>query len=212
MRRRRSFGSRRTKRSVGWIDGITAFTTGGTNLQSRLISMAPLTTGSTTQAAAISVTLTEDLQSHGGEDAVLERIRGRFLLWNARQNVPTSPAAVVGGFVMRVVLAATDVIDPSTSTVAPDLYLDSAGLGRDNILWYRDVLVSGSNLTGTGGTGAAETSTINDFWFDIDVRAKRKLQNDKQIVIWFQTQVAALTPNLDFRMLGGMRTLLKRPR
>lgn len=213
MRFRRGFrrGGFR-KRAKGWIDGVTAYTTGATNLQSRLITMAPLQVGSTTQSAAISVVIPGDLQLHGGEDAVFTRLRGRLLFWNARQGVPSTPAPVVGGFPIRVVVAQTDVLDGTGASVAPENYLDSTGLGRDNILWFADTLVSGSSVLGTGTTATAETSTINDFWLEFDVKVKRKLQVDFNITLWFQTQIAGLGANLDFRLVGGLRTLLTRPR
>lgn len=177
--------------------------------------MAPLGTSTrdaSIQSAAIRLTVTEDLQSHGGEDCVIERCRGRMLFFNARQNTGATPAPIVGGFICRVVLADTEVTDQAAGLVAPDEFLTSEGMGRDTILWYRDVFVTGSSLLGSGTTGVAEASTFQDGWFDIDVRAKRKLQSDRQLVMWFQTVVAGLTANFDFRLIGGLRMLLKRPR
>lgn len=164
------------------------------------------------QTAAIDVVLQNDMQMHGGEDCVLERMRGRFLLFNARSGVGGTPASVTGGFVVKCVIALTEVVDDTTSLLSPTPFVDSQGLGRDNILWQRDVLVSGTTILGSGSSVAGEFDTLNDYWFEIDVKAKRRIQENQTIILWFQTVIGALTPNLDFRMVGGLRTLLKRPR
>jgi len=213
MRFRRRFRRGfRGKRSVGWITGLSGLQSGATNQTSRLISMAPVQTGSVVQAAAIRLVTESDLRDHGGEDAVLERIRGRLLFFNLRQDVGATPAPVVGGTFARVVVVQQDVVDEASGGPLGVDYTTPESLGRDNILWTKDVLISGSNTTGFGTTGTPESSTINDFWFDIDVVAKRKVQNDREIFIWVQTVIAGLTPNLDFRLAGFVRLLLKRPK
>jgi len=213
MRFRRRFRrGGRGKRSVGWITGLSGIQAAPTNQTSRVITMAPLVTGSTTQAAAIRLVNEEDIRDHGGEDCVLERIRGRLLLFNLRQNVSATPAPVVGGTFLRVLVVQQDVDTEATSGLLGVDYTLPESLGRDNILWTKDVLVAGTNVTGVGSTGISETTTINDFWFDVDVIAKRKVQRDREIIIWFQTNIAALTANLDFRLAGHLRLLLKRPK
>jgi len=210
--RRRARRGFRGKRSVGWITGLSGIQAAPTNQTSRLVTMAPLFTGSTTQATAIRLVNEEDIRDHGGEDCVLERIRGRLLFFNLRQNVSATPAPVVGGTFCRVVVVQQDIDTEAASGLLGVDYTLPESLGRDNILWTKDVLIAGTNVTGVGTTGVSETTTINDFWFDIDVVAKRKVQRDREIVIWVQTNIAALTPNLDFRFAGFLRLLLKRPK
>lgn len=210
MRRRgRLFGARRGrfKRSVGWIDGFSGFD--GTN-QARGVSMVPIVTGSSIQGAAIRLVAETDIRDHGGEDCVLERIRGRFFLFNGLQGVGGTPTAAA--FPMRVLVVQQDVVTEATGSILGVDYTTAEGLGRDNILWSQDVIVSGSSIY-SGFLGAnTDVTTINSFWTDIDVRAKRKVQIDREITLWFQTPIGALTPNLSFRFQGLLRMLLKRPR
>lgn len=214
MRFRRGFRARRRRASVAWIDGVPGFSLAG-NSQSTLVTMSPLGSAApytNIQSAAIRLVNSTDLSEHGGEDAVFMRARGRILLFNARQGVGGTPAVVAGGFALRIVIAQTEVIDETSGTVSPTPFVDSSGMGRDSILWYHDTLVSGSNVFLSGGTGTAEASTMNDNWIDIDVKAKRRVQKDREIFMWFQTMIAGLTPDLDFRLVGGLRMLMKRPR
>jgi len=208
FRRRRSF-SRSRKRSVAWIDGLSGFQT-ATPIQVRVLTFAVVNAAvPNTYGVAIGLTTDADLSLHGGEDAVIQRIRGRLLLYNGLVNAGAGPVA--GSFFVRVVVAQSD-ITPAGATFPAD-FTTSAGLGRDDILWTRDLLVSGTAILGNGTGVAAETSTLNDFWFDVDVRAKRRLQSGRQLVLWFQsTALAAGTVPVSCTMAGGIRLLMKRPR
>lgn len=206
MRRRRRYAGKR--RTVAWIPGPTTFDA-GTNASSRLISLTPLVTGSSIFAASLALTDDTDLSMHGGEDAVLTRVRGRLFFTDGRVNVGAGLAA--NGFQLRVAVVQTD-ITPALAVTPLDL-TTSAGLGNDNILWHGDVICSSGTTTGVG-TGLDALASAQDGWFklEVDVRAKRKLQTDRQVIIWFQTVCAAGATGADFRLRGGLRSLLMRSR
>jgi len=203
--RRRRFGMRRVKRTVAWIPGLSAMNT-ATPVQSRALTLAQVNAAvaPNTWGAAILLTSDTDLSLHGGEDAVIERIRGRLMFFGLTQE-----GAPLGGFA-RVLIAQQDVTPGGQ--VMPIDYTTSDGLGRDDILFVKDILVSGTTVVANGTGTATETGTLNDFWFDVDVRAKRKIQSGRQLVLWFQmVDQAAGTPGT-VTMAGGLRMLLKRPR
>lgn len=205
---RRRFKSARRKRSVAWIPGITTFDTGVAATNSRLVALAALSAAvPNTWGVALAVTDDTDLSMHGGEDAVLTRIRGRLFFSDGRVNSGAGLAA--SAFQLRVAVTQTD-ITPALA-VTPFDFTTSAGLGNDNILWMDSVLVPSVVTTGAGTN--IDTVDWEHFQLDIDVRAKRKLQSDRQVVLWFQSVFNGGTVTaVDFRLRGGLRSLLMRSR
>lgn len=208
MRRRgRRLGSRR--RTVAWIDGLSGLTT-ATPVQVRTLPFTALAGAANTFAAAVALTADADLSLHGGEDAVMTRMRGRLLLYGGRLN-PATPGAA--SFFARVLITQRDVTPGAN--VAPLDFTTSAGLGRDDILWSRDVLISGTTVVGAGTAAATETSTLNDYWFDVDVKARRKVQAGYHIFLDVQTVAlggGGANQPVDCLLAGGLRMLMMRPR
>lgn len=208
MRRRRfGFGARGfRKRSVAWIPGFNTFDDSvAIGDASRLLTFTRVETGFQTFGAAVQLTSDTDLSLHGGEDAVFQRGRGRLLLFNGQRNDGGGLAATP--FFCRIIVAQTDTTP--VGNVMPFRFTSGALLGNDDILWYRDVYCT--NATGFVDT-VNPTITLEDHWFDVDIKARRKLQSDRQIVMWFQAVVPAATTALQCRVVGGIRLLLKRPR
>lgn len=200
MRRgfRRGFGRR--KRSVSWTPGITELQT-TVPLQTRTTTFAILSGGSNTYAASFALLGDSDLQLHGGEDAVVVRIRGRLRLYGAR--IATDTASPLFA---RIVIAQMQV-NEAGSVDAID-YTTQTGLGRDDIMWCKDILIGATTLN-------ASTTPMDcdpGLWHDIDVRAKRKLASGWVPSLWIQTCKAGANVPQDFQLAGGLRTLLMRPR
>jgi len=204
----RRFVSRRgRKRSTSWIASLTSYDSVAAT-SNRLISLAAVPgAAANVWGAVIGLVVPSDLPLHGGEDAVLTRIRGRLGFVEARVNSGAGLAAF--GYQIRVVVVQTDWVPPAV--VSPFQYTSSAGLGNDNILHMQDVVAS---PTAIGAVGAGYENMVGNFeqWLELDIKAKRRLQEDRMIAIWFQTILPGTATGGDFRLLGGLRTLLMRPR
>lgn len=204
MRRwRRRGGSR--KRTVSWIDSITTFAA-ATPDNTRLIGLTNAGFPANVFGATIGVVIASDLPKHGGEDAVLTRIVGRLGFMEGRRDAGAGPAAA--GFPIRVVFAQ---VASNAVGIFTDDFTTSSGLANDKILLCRDTVVPG---TAIGGAGAGFELNVGQLtgWLDIDIKVKRKVTEDMQIILWFQTVLPAGTVGADFRLLGSLRTLLMRPR
>lgn len=205
--RRRSFRGARRKRSVAWIPGFDTHDQAA-GLNQRVIGLTQLSAAAAnTFGAAIAMTDDTDLSLHGGEDAVIERIRGRLFFTDGTLNSGAGNAA--SSFQVRVVLAVNE-ITPGGATMPFD-FCSSDGLGNDSILWMDDVIVPSTVTTGVG------TGMDNVFWTGravlVDAKATRRLQSNNQLVLWFQRVVpAGGTVASGFTLRGGLRMLLKRPR
>jgi len=199
---------RAKKRTVAWVDGFSSMDT-TVPQQVRPVVFAVVNAAvANTLGVAVQLTVDADLSMHGGEDAVIQRIRGRLLLAGglagAAGGVPTS-------FPVRVLIVKADVT-PAGGAMPSD-FTTSAGLGRDNILWTKDVLCTGTTVFGNGTGAATETSSTNGYWFDVDCRAQRKLQQGQHLVLWFQVvNTAAGVGPVSMNVVGSLRMLLKRPR
>lgn len=209
MRRRwASSRSRGRKRATSWVSGISTYDPpGGSN--ARLVS---LTTAGFASAnvwgATIGVVINTDLPSHGGEDCVVERIVGRLGFMEGRRNAGAGFAAT--GYQLRVAVTQASEI-AGTATILADEVVTSAGMGKENILYSTDVIVPSLPI-GAAGTNYDVASGGMERWLEVNIRARRRVSEDTPIMLWFQTVLAAGTTAADFRLLGGLRTLLKRPR
>lgn len=206
---RRAFRARRAKRSVAWIPGFSTFDdTNGTS--NRLLTFAQVPTVALTWGVASMLTTDTDLSLHGGEDAVLTRIRGQLGFVEGRKNAGAGLAAY--GFQVRVVIALSE-IQSGLGAAAPlnDSFLTSNALGQDRIMWSKETVVS---PTAIGAAGAGYELMTGRFtnWLEIDVRAQRKLASDSQVVMYLQTILPAGSTGADMRCIGGLRMLVKRPR
>lgn len=205
MRRvRRAFGTRRGKRSVAWIPGFSgADDAGGLSARVQAFGGPIPGTAHTWGIASTLVVSATDLPMHGGEDAVLERIRGSLQFSKGQRD----SGAGFGNwsFALRCIIYQHQTVPAGTFN---DEFMSSAGLGADNILWTADTI-----CTADGGLDTTGFVDWDQIWrVDVDVRAKRKLQEDRPIVLAFQTIAPAGTVGLRMTVSGGLRTLMKRPR
>jgi len=205
-RSRRGF---RRKRSVAWIPGVTGFDI-VTPSQTRLITLTQVSVAlfPNVLGAAIGLSTDTDLSLHGGEDAVMTRIVGHLGFTTGRTGTGGGIAAAT--YLMRCLIAQTDTSTGGAS-IMPFEYLTSNGLGNDDIMWFRDIIVPGTSVleaTGAGAPGGTQT----DYELDVDVTVKRKLDSNRHVVLWFQTcfNAGAIT-QCDFRLYGGLRMLMMRP-
>lgn len=209
MRRRWASSRRRgRKRATSWLAGVTTYDSPG-GQSSRLISLT--TAGFVSPnvwGSVITPVANTDLPSHGGEDCVLTRMVGRLGFMEGRKNAGAGFAAY--GFQLRVAVVQGSEI-AGTATVLADELVTSAGMGKENILYMRDVIVPSLPI-GAAGTNYDIASGGMERWLDIDIRAKRRVSEDSPILLWFETCLPAGTTAADFRLLGGLRTLLMRPR
>jgi len=202
MRRSRFRGKGfRKKRTVSWLEGVTSYDAIA-GVSNRLVSLAVVS--GNVWGANIGVVIPTDLPMHGGEDAVLTRIRGRLGFMDGRKDAGAGMAAF--GYQMRVLVVKSDFI-PAAGTVSPFDYTSSAGLGNDDILWEADVIAPNQAI-GAAGAGYDLLAGGYERWLDVDVQAKRRVDGDSAILLWFQTVMPAGTTGADFRLIGGLRTLL----
>jgi len=205
MRRRFVRRSAR-RRTVAWVPGVTTYDpTSAGERRFRLQTLASVG-GTNTWGGAIQVTDDLDLSMHGGEDAVLTRIRGHLFFFRGRRDSGAGFAA--NAFPLRVVISQSDVL--AAGTISPFEYTTSYGLGADNILFETDVIVSSSD-PGVAGTGF-DAIAWEGRHIDFDVKAKRKLQSDRHVYLWFQTAAPGGTTAMDFSFVGSLRTLIMRSR
>lgn len=207
MRFRRRFGRSRSRRAVAWIPGYSSMDPINGTFWKTLV-FAALPGSVNTWAAAVQLTVDADLSMHGGEAAVLQRIRGMFAFAQCERNAGAGFAA--NSALCRVCIVTVDV--PIPGTIAGFEYVDSAGLGYDNLLWTRDMVLP-STAMGVTGTGLDATEYGDGArWAFCDVKAKRRLKNDRQVFLTLQTVLPAGTTAFQVRFLGHLRILLKRPR
>lgn len=205
MRRYGRGRSRRAKRAVSWLAGVSTYdSAGGTS--SRLMALTTTGLPAGVWGATTGLVVASDLPDHGGEDAVLTRVIGRLGFMDGRRDSGAGLASY--GFQLRVVVA--QVAAEPTGIFSQD-FTTSAGMGNDNILYMRDVVVPGVPI-GVSGGGYELAIGGYERWLDIDIKARRRVQNDYQIIAWYQTVLPGGTVSADFRMLGGLRSLLMRPR
>jgi len=205
--RRSRFRGRARKRSVAWIPGITTYEPVA-GVSNRLVALAPVDVVNLPNVwgASIALVLPADLPLHGGEDCVLTRTVGRLGFMEGRRDAGAGVAAF--GYQLRVTIAQTDFTP--AATITPWGFTSSVGMGNDDILWEADVVVPNMGI-GAAGAGYDTAAGGMERWLEIDSTAKRKVQEDRVVVVWFQTVMAPGTVSADFRLLGGLRALLKRP-
>jgi len=206
MRRSRFRGRGfRRKRSVSWLAGLSSYDgPGGTS--ARVIGLAAIAGAPNVWAASIGLVIPADLPLHGGEDAVLARVVGRLGFMAGRKNAGAGLAAF--GFQMHVALVQSDFLPGGT--VSPWDFTSSVGLGNDDIMFSSDVVVP-SVAIGGAGTGYELAVGGMERWLEMDVGVKRKVQEDRCIILWFQTVMPGGTTGADFTLLGSLRSLLMRP-
>lgn len=197
--RRRSFGRRRA--SVAWIPGLSGYDTALPTFDRALTLLSQAPVAANTWAVPVAAVTPTDLSLHGGEDAVLQRMRGRILCVNGRINLGAGLVASTFPLRVLVTLAQSD----ASGIFALD-YTTSVGLGRDEILW------TGETICSQGTIRDSDPPTAVWQWLEVDVRAKRRMQESALVVFWFQTVLPVGTTAADFRLVGGVRSLLKRPR
>lgn len=207
---RRGFGRRLgrgfRRRSVAWLPGFSGFDD-VTGASARLMAFAGPVPGTTnTWGVASTLVGAADLPAHGGEDAVLSRIRGRLTFSHSQRN---AGAGLAGWSAMlRIVVYQHQAVPAGTFN---DAFTRSIDLGFDNILWTGEIWATSENLfdIAMGGSGPWMDEVPR---VDIDVKAKRKVQEDRPIVLAFQTVLPAGTTAYQLQVGGGLRTLLMRPR
>lgn len=202
MRGRRTFGRRRVKRAVSWVDDFsTTDDAAGTNVRTVTLT-GPVPGTAHTWSAVSELVGAADLTFHGGEDAVLSRIRGTLFFGNAR--VDSGAGFGAKSFPLQLVCAQHA---KQGGAAFNEEFLTSSGLGRDDILWTGATWATSDTHAGASTWDADQPHRI-----DIDVKAKRRIQVDHTIGFYFQTVLPAGTTAADFEVSGFLRTLLMRPR
>lgn len=194
------------KRSVAWIPGLSYFD-GASGTDYTVLPFAAVPGLTNIWGVATSMTTDTDLTLHGGEDAVFQRLRGSLLFTSGRRDGGAGNAAF--GCCFQVILAQTDTLPGGN--VTPFNFCTSTGLGNDDILGRWTVGCS-SVADGAAGTGLDAVGPSFAQWLHLDVKARRKLQTDRHLVLWYQTALPAGTIAFDCRARGSLRMLLKRPR
>jgi len=189
---------------VAWIPGVSGLDPSAP-AQAKVLTLTSLSTSTNTYAAALILVNDADLSMHGGEDAVMTRIRGQ--LWFYGQTYDTGGPA---GTWARLVIALSEV--DSSGNVFPAAYSDGPGLGRDEIMWERDILVTPATILCNGSGTGAETTSLYSARIDVDVKAKRRLDSAKVPVLWYQTVKSGAAVPTAVTYAGGLRMLLRRPR
>jgi len=207
MRRSRFRGRGfRRKRSVSWLAGFSSYDAGA-GTSNRLIALAAIPGSPNVWGASIGLVIPGDLPLHGGEDCVLARVVGRLGFMDGRKDAGAGPAAF--GFQMHVALVQSDFLPGGT--VTPWDFTSSVGLGNDDIMFFQDIIVPGTSVLVTPGA----TPPVSDqpsFEMSLDITTKRKIDSNRQLVLWFQSAFdAAVTTQVDFRLYGGLRMLMMRP-
>jgi len=206
---RRFRGRRRlAKRTTAWIPGVTSYDAVA-GVSNRLVALT--TAGFTTAnlwGSAIVLVANSDLPARGGEGAVLTRVVGRLGFTDGRRDAGAGNAAA--GFQMRVAVVQGSQI-AGTNTILADELVTGVGMGKENILFETDVVVPATARGATGG-GFDTAFASGPFWTDFNVRAKRRVTEDAPILLWFQTVFPAADVTIDFRLFGGLRILMQKPR
>lgn len=197
---------RRAKRSVGWIDGFNSMDdASGSNTTNVPLTLLP--GAANTWVNATAITVSNDLFLHGGEDAVLVRTIGQLAGMGGLRDTGAGNAAF--GFQCRLVIAQQDLLPTGATT--PFNFCSVQGLGNDDILSVYDFVVSNTPI-GVAGAGYDVVAGGLERWTHLNIKAKRKLQQDRQVFVWFQAVLPAGTMSASFQLLGHLRMLLMRPR
>lgn len=164
----------------------------------------PIAGTTSTWGVASSLVTANDLTFHGGEDCVLSRIRGTLFFEKGQRNA----GAGFGNwnFMLRLAVYQHENVPAGTFN---DAFTRSNDLQADNILWTGETVVTAD----FGIDSAVAAVDYDSVWrLDVDVKAKRKVQEDRPIVLAFQTVAPAGTTALQCRVGGYLRMLLMRPR
>lgn len=198
--RRRSFGR---KRSVAWIPGFSCYDD-ATGVDARTFGFAGPVPGTLhTWGVAVVLCDATDLPLHGGEDAVIERIRGKLYFFNGLVNA--GAGLLASSFALRVVVAQHE---PNPAGTFNESFVSSNDMQQDRILYEGETWVTADNHT----VSNPNFDFDQPHFLEIDVRAKRRVQEDNIIALYFQTVLPAGTTAATMKMSGGLRALVKRPR
>jgi hypothetical protein len=206
MKGRRRFFRRGARRKAHWIDGFSS-STAGVPEQSRVVTFSAGVVANTRTSAFILVT-NEDLEESGGEGAVVTRIVYKWLPTSSR-NVTD----VIGANMIRMVITTGRYSDAQTTipVLANEDYMSSENLGKETILHTNDFIASPTSILANGTAAVTETSTLNQFWIQGDVRVKRRLDEESPLVLAFQAVNNGVNVPQDFRIFGFMRILVAHP-
>lgn len=200
MRRFRGF-ARRAKRSVSWARGISSWD-GTVPIQTRLWTFSAGPIAGVRHSSTLLVDNT-DINEHGGEDTVLERVRGRLVFHIGQTDVG---AALDFHCLFSIVQ-----LDASATGAVNNLdFTSSEGLGFDQILWQQYFYVSRLNLLTSAVTASSLVGQLGVV--DVDCKAKRKLTRNRLIYIDISTTNEGAVVVGSCRSAGALRVLLKRPR
>lgn len=204
MRRfsRRFGGSRGKRRHTVWIPGA-GFSNADTDLKQTVImnaTVAPTTPGF---FVYLVLTLNSDLLEAGGEEAVVVRTLGKMLFANALNSAGGASPQFLR---MALILRETPPESANLSPLVVDLF-DSPSLGNEDILWTDDVFVSSATMI----NAASASITVFPQMTQFDVKAKRKLAQQRQLCMLFQSATSGATNLKQFDVHGYIRTLLRAP-
>lgn len=194
MRRFRRFGRRFKRRSTNWVPGLTF----GEQLNQAAITLSVNTPAAGINSTTIALTDSEDLQLSGGEDAVVVRVVGRFLLFGANTAVTPLP---------RFCRWAIFVADDANGIIAVPNLFAFLEMATENIMVAGTVLVPGLDLSAAANDAVSQSER----WIDIDTSAKRKLHEDKHVYLTLQFGPSGGATTTVVQASGFLRVLLQKP-
>lgn len=206
---RRRFGRRRSfKRQTSWIAGISGFDY-GTPAASRSVTFSAITgVDANYRLATASITSDTDLQYHGGEGMVVNRIVVDYIFYSMR--IATDTAATIPCLFL-VYQAESELGDP-TSFFGQDL-ISSAGLGSEDVLYTQLVIPSaGTSFTRGSAGDLGTTEAYVDARVRANIKARRRIMRDRHLYWSLATVDDGANVPQDCRFTGFLKTLVTRGR
>lgn len=199
----RRFRIRRRRRRTNWVPGINF----GEAVQRAAMVFSPVQGSATVSGISFDLTNAADLASSGGEGSVVVRVVGRLQFSEI-----TRPVTNLPGW-LRLALCTSQVSGAvAINNRVPDLF-SLAGLAQENIMWMQEVYCSTLSYEVVANETIALTGGDPGSWVDVDVSAKRRLEEDLALTLTIQgsqTSGGVATPS-GVSCAGWLRVLLQAP-
>lgn len=194
---------RRIRRRTNWVPGINF----GELVQRAAITLTSVQGLLTTNGFSVDLTNAEDLQSAGGEDSVVVRVVGRLHFSGLVRPVSNLPGWLRVALVTRQISGAVAI-----NNGVPDLF-SLAGQAQENILWMSQAYCTTLDYELVANELNALTGGDPGSWLEVDVGAKRRLNEDTALCLTIQGSqtsggVGAPTTAV---VAGWLRVLLQAP-
>ena len=193
-----------TAQAVGGVDPGVSGLDPTAPAQAKVLTLTSMSTSTNTYAAALILVNDADLSMHGGEDAVMTRIRGSLWFYGQAYSDTGHPARGRGWSSRCPKSIRQETSIPRRTAMA------RAWAGTRS--WERDILVTPATILCNGSGTGAETTSLYSARVDVDVKAKRRLDSAKVPVLWYQTVKSGASVPTQVTYAGGLRMLLRRPR